>query len=474
MDSPPDDQWRRDSDVMPMARDTGVQGPGPALREPRRSEPAPRGAGGVAAGMVGGVPAAPGRTSVRSVALQQGAENLAHAVAPSHKAFASRTSPSGARNNAKTRGAEKGRGSTVSLHLDRPASASSFGAARSALGDLTNIVVAAKAKAAKPQSIERPATAPLPPPLVMPTLAWSYVGPGAQEAVATLQLASTTAAEPAQIYVEDPQVVQAVAIYAPQIYDKMFEDEVQALLPRPDYMDLQADLNGKMRAILVDWLVEVHMKYRLRSETLFLTVNLVDRYLSCALVTRKRLQLIGVTAMFIASKFEEIDPPTVHNFVYITDNAYTKEEILQMECGMLVALGFQVIAPMSGHFLERLLRAHRCDDKHKCLARYILELALIDVRQLKHTPSVMASAALLLSNELVGQLPVWPPGLALVARYDQGQLRSCALELRTLLDAAPTCMLQAVRRKYMQPANHSIATHRVALRANTAAWVGGA
>lgn len=459
-----------------MAREAAMQGP---LREPRRGDPVPRGAAGVAAGIVGGVPAA-GRTSVRSVSSQQGSENGGNAPVGGSKGFANRTSPSGVRNNAKTRMAEKGRGSTLGLHLERPASAS-----RNALGDLTNIVVSARASTSQAKAsarpADRPSTAPLPSqPPVATTLAWAHVAPSAPEATPTFQLAAPTIEQP-QIYAEDAQAVQAVAIYAPQIYEKMFEDEVQALLPRPDYMDLQPDLNGKMRAILVDWLVEVHMKYRLRPETLGLTVNLVDRYLSCAVVTRKRLQLVGVTAIFVASKFEEIDPPTVHNFVYITDNAYTKEDILHMECGMLVSLGFQVVAPTSGHFLERLLRAHRCDDRHKSLARYVLELALIDVRQLKYMPSLIASAALLLSNELLNQQPVWPPLLAHLARYEQAALRSCANELRALLDAAPTCALQAVRRKYMQPANYNIASHRQVCsnshtigRSNSAAWVGGA
>ncbi len=83
-----------------------------------------------------------------------------------------------------------------------------------------------------------------------------------------------------------------------------------------------------MRSILIDWLIEVHLKFKLVPETLFLTVNLIDRYLQHKQVTRQKLQLVGVTAMLIASKYEEIYAPIVKDFVYITDNAYTKEEIL--------------------------------------------------------------------------------------------------------------------------------------------------
>jgi cyclin B len=130
---------------------------------------------------------------------------------------------------------------------------------------------------------------------------------------------------------------QNVAEYVQDIYGLLGRHEGHHL-PRHNYMDSQADLNPKMRAILVDWLVEVHMKYKLRLETLFLTVNLIDRSLDQRQTMRQKLQLVGVAAMLIASKFEEINPPEISDFVYITDNAYTKEDILQMEVVILTDL----------------------------------------------------------------------------------------------------------------------------------------
>ena len=93
-------------------------------------------------------------------------------------------------------------------------------------------------------------------------------------------------------------------------------------------MQVQTDINEKMRAILVDWLIDVHHKFKLLPETLFLTVNIIDRYLARHAIHRTKLQLVGVTAMLIASKYEEIYAPEVRDFVYITDKAYLKEEIL--------------------------------------------------------------------------------------------------------------------------------------------------
>ena len=87
----------------------------------------------------------------------------------------------------------------------------------------------------------------------------------------------------------------------------------------------QDDINDRMRAILVDWLVEVHLKFKLMPETLYLTVNIIDRFLEVRSVMRSKLQLVGVTAMLLASKYEEIYAPEVRDFVYITDRAYTRE-----------------------------------------------------------------------------------------------------------------------------------------------------
>ena len=107
-------------------------------------------------------------------------------------------------------------------------------------------------------------------------------------------------------------------------------------------MKSQSDINESMRAILVDWMVEVHLKFKLLSETLFLTVNIIDRYLSLKGISRQRLQLVGVAAMLISTKYEEIYPPTVKDFVYITDEAYTKEEVLEMESDILQTLDFDL------------------------------------------------------------------------------------------------------------------------------------
>lgn len=253
--------------------------------------------------------------------------------------------------------------------------------------------------------------------------------------------------------------VQDATEYVTDIIDNMFREE-STFLPRADYMATQTDINGKMRAILIDWLVEVHLKYRLRRETLHLAVGLVDRYLSQASVKRNRLQLIGVVAMFIASKYEEIHPPGLQDFVYITDNAYSKDDVLNMECTLLDALSFQITVPTAAHFFPVLQKDNGCDSAHQHLAEYLLELGLLDASMLQYSPSHIVSSALLLSNELIGRKVAWPAEMARQSRYAEADIRECADLLRQLRedDRLGTGKLFAVHKKFSSSQRCGVAT----------------
>ena len=122
---------------------------------------------------------------------------------------------------------------------------------------------------------------------------------------------------------EDPLCATA---YVQDMYQH-FRGKETLTSVRPLYMENQPHINERMRSILVDWLVEVHLKFKLVPETLYLTINLIDRYLERNEVTRPKLQLVGVTSLLIASKYEEIYPPELRDLVYICDRAYTRSEV---------------------------------------------------------------------------------------------------------------------------------------------------
>jgi len=118
-------------------------------------------------------------------------------------------------------------------------------------------------------------------------------------------------------------------------------------------MKNQKDINEKMRGILIDWLIEVHLKFKLLPETLYLTINIIDRYLAKTILSRNKLQLVGIAAMFIATKYEEIYPPECKDFIYITDKAYTEQELIDMELDVLQQLDMNFTIPSILKFIDR-------------------------------------------------------------------------------------------------------------------------
>lgn len=152
-----------------------------------------------------------------------------------------------------------------------------------------------------------------------------------------------------------------------------------------------------MRGILVDWLVEVHLKFKLSPGTLYLCIHILDLFCSKNSIERTKLQLVGVTSLLIACKYEEIYPPEVRECVYITDNAYTSEALLAMEQRILAFLEFKISFPTTYHFLARFLKiaggGRNCSNR----AHYFAERALQEHDVLHYKPSLIAASAVYLA-----------------------------------------------------------------------------
>lgn len=186
---------------------------------------------------------------------------------------------------------------------------------------------------------------------------------------------------------------QACSEYAGVLHDILYQSE-QKLVPWCNYMvDRQPDITTNMRAILVDWLVEVSQEYKLHNETLYLSINYLDRFLCHQQVHRGRLQLVGITCLFIASKYEEMTPQTVDEFVYITDNTYNRADVLEMERNILVKLMFELTAVTSITFLRRYCKVLSLDAITCDLAAFLLELTLLDYFFMDARPSIVALGA---------------------------------------------------------------------------------
>jgi len=215
---------------------------------------------------------------------------------------------------------------------------------------------------------------------------------------------------------------------------------------RPIYMERQGHINERMRSILVDWLVEVHLKFKLVPETLYLTVNLIDRYLEDREVSRPKLQLIGVTALLIASKYEEIYPPELRDLVYICDRAYSKNEILNMEETILKTLEYQITIPSAHAFLVRYLKAAHADKKIVQISCYILDGTLQSYNLLHYLPSQLAAAAVFIARRCVGRNS-WSPTLLKYAEYCEEDIVPVARAVVAEKSSASP-ELRAVNKKY--------------------------
>ena len=247
--------------------------------------------------------------------------------------------------------------------------------------------------------------------------------------------------------VHDPQYVTE---HATTIYDFCLRTEEDYTASM--YMSFQNDITDKMRAILVDWLVEVHLKFKLLPETLYLTVNLIDRYLEKEQIVRGKLQLVGVTAMLIACKYEEIYPPIVKDFVYITDNAYSHAEILKMEQKILTALDFNITITSAYRFLERYIYLSKPTDFEKFFAQYLIEGCLVEYQMLKYRPSIMAASALYFAAKMLRSKDPWSHFMVENTKIKESELRSCARDMIDVLrQIGQNESLKAVQNKFALP-----------------------
>ncbi|XP_039735474.1 cyclin-A2 isoform X1 [Pteropus medius] len=255
---------------------------------------------------------------------------------------------------------------------------------------------------------------------------------------------------------EKPVSVNEVPDYHEDIHTYLREMEIKCK-PKVGYMKKQPDITNSMRAILVDWLVEVGEEYKLQNETLHLAVNYIDRFLSSMSVLRGKLQLVGTAAMLLASKFEEIYPPEVAEFVYITDDTYTKKQVLRMEHLVLKVLAFDLAAPTVNQFLTQyFLHQQPANCKVESLAMFLGELSLIDADPyLKYLPSVVAGAAFHLALYTVtGQS--WPESLVQKTGYTLESLKPCLLDLHQTYLRAPQHAQQSIREKYKNSKYHGV------------------
>ncbi|XP_050227291.1 G2/mitotic-specific cyclin-2-like isoform X2 [Mercurialis annua] len=273
----------------------------------------------------------------------------------------------------------------------------------------------------------------------------------------TEQLVDEMEVEMEDIIEEEPVVVDidgcdaknplAVVEYVEDLYNYYRKIENFSCISQ-NYMAQQSDINEKMRAILIDWLIEVHDKFDLMKETLFLTINLIDRFLSKQSVVRKKLQLVGLVAMLLACKYEEVSVPIVGDLILISDKAYNRTEILEMEKLMLDKLQFNISLPTPYVFMQRFLKAAQFDKKLELLSFFFIELTLVEYEMLKFPPSLLAAAAIYTAQCTLYGSKQWSRTCEWHSNYSEDKLIECSRLMVGLHQKAGTGKVTGVYRKY--------------------------
>lgn len=234
--------------------------------------------------------------------------------------------------------------------------------------------------------------------------------------------------------------------YAHDIFTNLQERELHFMVK--DYLSEQNEITVTMRAILIDWLVEVQETFELFHETLYLAVRMVDRYLDRKNVKKLHLQLLGVTAIFLASKMEERYPPPLEDFIFVCDRAYTEDQILKMERVLCAELEYEVYMPLSYSFLRRYGKCVNADMRMLTIGRYVLELALQEYEYVTYRPSLLAAAALFYSMQKSGN-STWDTTCRHYTNYSVDELESLVSMMdKSAVSAASNKHCKTIYKKY--------------------------
>ena len=260
--------------------------------------------------------------------------------------------------------------------------------------------------------------------------------------------------------------VQIPKDYLNIIYYNLLIEEKKGISPMPDhtYMGRQSEINEKMRSILVDWLIDVHFKFGLTDETLFMTVSIIDRYLSVEQITRTNFQLLGITALMIACKHEEIDLPKIDDFIYITDNAYKKNEVIKMEFDVLSKLNFAFLYPSPIKFFEYLSFNFNFEKKQHMMGKYLMESFLLDVKNTKYKPSIISCACAYIVMKffkMKNYQETYNKKFFVLdetkEKFSEHNIKECAKDICLLVDNINKTNYQACVKKYSKPEQENVA-----------------
>lgn len=249
--------------------------------------------------------------------------------------------------------------------------------------------------------------------------------------------------------------------YLDEIYTNLINDEkILKLAINKDYMSEQKDINKQMRAILIDWIIEVHNCFHLKNKTLFQVVYIIDLYLSHKIIQRINFQLLGVACLLIAFKSNEVYCPSLQQFIDITNGAYTKPKLLEMEKDVLKTLNFEILFPTAEEFYSIISKSYNFTEVQNNLGYYFLDSSLIDYELLKYKPSTIGVACAYIVMKffrLNGYKDLYSSKMV-NENSPQKTIKDCAKELCFLVKNLSMSNLKSVKTKYSSAKYNNVAS----------------
>ena len=255
------------------------------------------------------------------------------------------------------------------------------------------------------------------------------------------------------------ETMQTVKKYQEAILQNLIEREKLYKLDK-DFLEAQTEINTKMRAILVDWLVEISVKFRFKPILIFKTVNLIDRFLAKESVKQADLQLLGVACFAINAKVEEIYPPLMEKYIHVCANAYRKKELLAMEAKILETVDFDLHQTSSYSYLMMLSQKIEIEPKPFAFIHYILETCLLESSISRFSNLTTACGAIFLTSKIF-KCGNWLPDLLRLTGANEKEIKLCAKEIFFCMKKIDASSLNSIKKKFVSEKYYSVSKFRI-------------
>lgn len=233
-----------------------------------------------------------------------------------------------------------------------------------------------------------------------------------------------------------------------EVYKFMIETEQSQSHPTPYLFDRQTNITPRMRATVIDWIIDVHKKLKMHEETLFMAVHLMDSYLTECDLDKSCYQRLACASLMLAAKSEERSVPLMEDFVYLAGKSFAASALQRMEASVLEHVGYHVTPILAFSFVTRTLRLLGCNEQQHEYCTFILDSLLLDSDFIGVRPSFLAAGVIYTGLRILNGVFAWDEDMVRNTGYEEDSIKDIAKSILAALSALATQTYQAVRKKY--------------------------